>query len=133
AKWMQGRSVAMITALLDVTMDRMQREIADEFDHIDNAAKTALAFAKQTDQSGALALMHRYAARHARDYHRALDKLRQIQSEARGPSSPTPEDKLPTGHRPVATFPVLATSHESRATDEKMQNEPKPGETPVTS
>src|SRR5438270_9433922 len=35
AKWMQGRSVAMITALLDVTMDRMQKETADEFNHID--------------------------------------------------------------------------------------------------
>ena len=109
AKWMQRRSLAMITALLDITMDRMEKEIKEEFDTIDNAARTALAFAKQTDETAALALMHRCAARHARDYHRALDKLRQIQSDRR-----KPEDKLQTDH------PRLATDHCI------LRNEPKP-------
>ena len=31
AKWLQRRSVAMITALLDLTMDRMEKEISEEF------------------------------------------------------------------------------------------------------
>src|SRR5690242_18578876 len=60
AKWLQRRSLTMITALLDVTMDRMEKEIKEEFETIDNAARTALAFAKQTDETAALSLMHRY-------------------------------------------------------------------------
>jgi hypothetical protein len=71
----------MQTALLDVTMDRMEPEIQEEFEEIDNGARTALAFLNQTGGAPALALLTRYAARHARDYHRALDKLRQIQKE----------------------------------------------------
>ena len=88
AKWLQRRCWAMQSALLDTTMDRMEREIRDEFSEIGNAARTALAFLKLTDQGTALALMNRYAARHARDYHRALDKLRQIQKERREAGHP---------------------------------------------
>jgi hypothetical protein len=107
AKWLQRRSVAMITALLDLTMDRMEKEISEEFQQIDNAARTALAFLKQTDQSATLALLHRYASRHARDYHRAMNKLREIQSEKREQSA--------------AQNSPLATRHTSLE-----QNEPKP-------
>ena len=90
AKWLQRRCWAMQSALLDTTMDRMEREIRDEFAEIGNAARTALAFLKLTDQGTALALMNRYAARHARDYHRALDKLRLIQKERRQAAIPDP-------------------------------------------
>ena len=114
----------MMTALIDVTMDRMEKEIKDEFDTIDNAARTALAFAKQTEQNSALTLMHRYAARHARDYHRALDKLRQIQSERRAPA-PVPAEVLATSHELLATN--SETGHRPPATDHCiLQNEPKP-------
>ena len=67
AKWLQRHCWAMQSALLDITMDRMEPEIQAEFTEIDNAARTALA------------LLNRSAARHARDYHRAPDKLRLIQ------------------------------------------------------
>ncbi len=79
AKWLQKRCFAMQTALLDIAMDRMEPEITAEFEEIDNAARTALAFLRQTHQNRALDLLNRYASRHARDYHRALDKLRLIQ------------------------------------------------------
>ena len=36
AKWQQRRVAAMITALIDVAMDRMDKEIRDEFENIDN-------------------------------------------------------------------------------------------------
>ena len=108
AKWLQRRALSMITALLDVTMDRMEKEIS-EFEHIDNAARTALAFAKQADESGTLALLNRYATRHARDYHRALKQLREIQSE-RGDQNDPPASP-----------------------NEKSQNEPKPDLTPEPS
>jgi hypothetical protein len=120
AKWLHRRALAMITALLDVTMDRMERDISDEFEHIDNAARTALAFVKQTDQTAALSLLHRYAARHTRDYHRALDRLREIQSERRDRSNaPEPADSpLDTHHSSLDTASPL-----------QLPNEPKPPET----
>jgi hypothetical protein len=114
AKWLQRRSIAMITALVDLTMDRMEKEIAEEFEQIDNASRTALAFMKQTDQSATLALLNRYASRHARDYHRALNKLREIQSEKREQSE---ELQLATGHRPLAT--------EVSPLENEVPNEPK--------
>jgi len=136
AKWLQRRALSMITALLDVTMDRMEKEIHDEFENIDNATRTALAFAKQADESGTLALLNRYATRHARDYHRALDKLREIQSDvgqapglrrALSPPNPATSDEPPaTETSPLAT----ETGHRPLATDHCiLQNEPKPPQT----
>jgi hypothetical protein len=96
----------MITALLDVEMDCMDKEISEQFEHIDNTVRTVLAFKKQAKESATLALLNRYAARHAREYHRALKHLREIQSE-RGDQNDPPS--LP---------------------NEKSQNEPKPDLTP---
>jgi hypothetical protein len=109
AKWQQRRVATMITALMDVTMDRMEREIRDEFENIDNGVRTVLAFVKEAKQSATLALLNRYAARHAREYHRALRHLREIQSERRDQNDPP------------------------AAPNEKSQNEPKPEVTPETS
>jgi len=121
-KWLHRRALEMITALLDLTMDRMDKEIKGEFETIDNAGKTALAFAKQADQTAALNLLHRYAARHTRDYHRALDKLRQIQSEKRGQTgAPAVATQLPANHQSLAT--------NSQPPVTQLPNEPKP---PVT-
>src|SRR5215831_3671704 len=109
AKWQERRVAAMITALMDVTMDRMEKEIRDEFEKIDNGVRTILAFEKQAKESATLALLNRYAARHAREYHRALRHLREIQSERRDQNDPQPSP------------------------NEKSQNEPKPGLTPEPS
>ena len=127
AEWLQRRALEMITARLDVTMDRMEKEIS-EFEHIDNAARTALAFAKQADESGTLALLNRYATRHARDYHRALNQLLQIQSNRRDDVGQVAIDPpLGTRQSPLAT----QTGHRPLATDHCiLQNEPKPPETP---
>jgi hypothetical protein len=136
AQWLHRRSLEMITALLDVTMDRMQKEISEEFEHIDNAARTALAFERKAGESPALALLNRYAARHARDYHRALDKLRAIQSERREhvgqapglrralspPNLSASDEPSPTEVPPPTTGSELATRHSPLI----FPNEPKP-------
>jgi hypothetical protein len=109
AKWQQRRVATMITALMDVTMDRMEKEIRDEFENIDNGVRTVLAFDNEAKQSATLALLNRYAARHAREYHRALRHLREIQSERRGQNDPP------------------------ASPNEKSQNEPKPDLTPEPS
>jgi len=130
AKWQQRRVATMITVLIDVTMDRMEKEIRAEFENIDNAVRTALAFDKQAGQSATLALLNRYATRHARDYHRALKQLREIQSERRAQNDPpaAPHERLQNEPKPDLTTepsticdsqitePELATGHSPLAT-----------------
>jgi hypothetical protein len=119
ADWQQRRITAMITALLDVTMDRMEKEISEEFDNLDNATRTVLAFRKEARDSGTLALLNRYAARHARDIHRTLNDLKKIQAERREQST-----------APQATNSTQATRHKRLATEPPaidhciLQNEP---------
>jgi len=81
SKWLQRRCWALQTALIDVTMDRMEDEIDEEFTELPNATRTALAFVQQASANGALALLNRYAGRHSREWHKAVDKLRVIQKE----------------------------------------------------
>jgi hypothetical protein len=136
-------------------MDRMEQEIAGEFREIDSVTRTALAFLNQADQSAALALLNRYAARHGREWHRAVHTLRAIQKERREPATshqPLPTDhcispnepepdltaapsitsdpKLATDHRPLAT--ELATDHRPLATG-ILPNEPEPEVNPEPS
>src|SRR5215831_9285545 len=127
AKWQQRR----VAALMDVTIDRMEKEIHDEFQDIDNAVRTALAFDNQARQSATLALLNRYATRHARDYHRALKQMREEQSSGAGPrpAAGSQPAKTPlTDH--TTTDPQAPTSDHCEAI---LQNEPKPHLTPEPS
>ena len=81
SKWLQRRCWALQTALLDVTMDRIEDDIDAELKEIPNATRTALALAKEANEGGALALLNRYAGRHSREWHKAVDKLRAMQKE----------------------------------------------------
>jgi hypothetical protein len=118
-------------------MDRMKQEIAGEFREIDNATRTVLAFLKESHQSAGLALLNRYAARHDREWHRAIDKLRVIQKEKRRQSaaptdhciSPNEPNTDPTPESSTVPDSELATSPEPLAT-ETSPNEPEPTLTP---
>lgn len=89
SKWLQRRC-PLQTALLDVTIDRTDEEIDEQFSEIPNAVRTALAFAKQANTDGALALLNRYAGRHSREWHKAVDKLRTIQKKSARKTNPRP-------------------------------------------
>src|SRR5215469_7325792 len=104
AKWQQRRVAAMIAALIDVAMDQMEKELAGQFENIDNTVRTVLAFKNQAKESATLALLNRYAARHAREYHRALRHLREIQAER------PREQKSQNEPKPDVTPEVSATS-----------------------
>src|SRR3982751_971148 len=116
SKWLQRRCWALQTALLDVTMDRMEEEIAEEFTELPNATRTVLAFVKQANAGGALALLNRYAGRHSREWHKAVDKLRAIQ-----------KDRVQNEPNPGAP----AQSPEREPRDHDSRNEPEPTLTPT--
>ncbi len=97
-------------------MDRMEDEIDEEFTELPNATRTALAFAKQANADGALALLNRYAGRHSREWHKAVDKLRAIQ-----------KDRLQNEPNPAAP----AENPEREREDHHSPNEPEPALTPT--
>jgi hypothetical protein len=114
----------MIAALIDVTMDRMEKEISGEFQNIDNAVRTALAFDNHAQQSATLALLNRYATRHARDYHRALKQLREEQSCGAGHRRP----RTAVGSQAAKT-PV--TAHTTTGPQPATRDEPQPTNDPL--
>jgi hypothetical protein len=136
AKWQQQRCWALAKALVDITMDRMEQEIAGEFREIDSVTRTALAFLNQADQSAALALLNRYAARHGREWHRAIATLRAIQKEKRelaASHQPLATEELPNEPEPILTpepsttsesDSELATSDKSLATESETSHRP---------
>jgi hypothetical protein len=135
AQWMKERCWVLTTALLDITMDQMEQEIAEGFNEIDNGTRTALAFLRQADQGAGLVLLNRYAARHSREWHRAIDKLRAIQKERReAANSPlatrrTPLEESPNEPEPdqtpepsITSESELATSHQPLATSSETRH-----------
>jgi hypothetical protein len=144
AKWLQQRCWTITTSLMNVTMDRMAEAIDGEFSDIDTGTRTALAFLKQADQSAAIALLNRYAARHDREWHRALANLRAIQKERRERSDPpsqpqlnspnepepelTPEPSTTSDSQPAPAEPH-STGHWPLATDH-CEGQPLPTEVP---
>jgi hypothetical protein len=147
AKWQEQRCWTLITALVDIRMDRMEQEIVAEFTQMDNATRTALAFVKEADQSAGLALLNRYAARHCREWNRAIHTLRAIQKERREQSAaPTDHWPLDTDHCSLPNEPdpkvtldssttsgsQPATSHESLATETDHRSELATGHWPLT-
>jgi hypothetical protein len=66
AQWMKERCWVLTTALLDITMDQMEQEIAKGFNEIDNGTRTALAFLRQADQGAGLVLLNRMRNRNPR-------------------------------------------------------------------
>src|SRR3982751_639235 len=124
SKWLQRRCWALQTALLDVTMDRMEDEIDAEFKEIPNATRTALAFANQANEGGALALLNRYAGRHSREWHKAVDKLRAIQKERVQNEPERVQDDL----KPVSPEPAVARQQTESTL---LPNEPEQPLSPI--
>lgn len=100
--WRQRRLWGIESALLDVTMDCQQEEIAEKFKRIDQGIRLALAFGKLADEGHALSLLCRYESRLRRDHDRILDRLHATQAarrRAEAEHTPTlvaePEPTLP--------------------------------------
>jgi hypothetical protein len=109
AKWRLRRLWGIETALLDVEMDRQEKEVDAEFESIDQAARLALAFRGLADESRSLALLSRYETRLQRTYDRPLTNLREAQKLrsvadqpelAPAPALPAP-DAAPQTERPL--------------------------------
>src|SRR5204863_5838805 len=72
AKWREQRSWTLECATLDYAAEAMRPRLAATVKSTDQATRAALAFAVCTDNSNALATLHRYEARHSRTWRLAL-------------------------------------------------------------
>ena len=105
-------------------MDRMEDEIDGEFKEVPNATLTALAFAREANEGGALALLNRYAGRHSREWHKSIDKLRAIRKERVRNEPERVQDQ------PKAVSPEPAVACRQTETT-RLRNEPEQPLTPV--
>ena len=115
ARWFLRRSWTFQANVIDVTADQNQDQAEEWYDPEHVGRRMGLAFIKCAQESPSLPLLNRYSARHARDYHRALDKLRELQKE-RMQNEPGDDDDF----EPLAPEP-------SEPGNEGLRNEPGDG------
>ena len=120
ARWFLRRSWTFQANVIDVTADQNQDQAEEQYDPEHVGRRMGLAFIKCAQESPSLPLLNRYSARHARDYHRALDKLRELQKE-RMQNEPGEDD-----------FEALV-AESSEPKNEEVRNEPEDQLTPAES
>lgn len=95
-RWRKNRAQYIETALFDNEMDTMAKEVEKDYETMDDATRTALAFRSLAETSPSLALLHRYEFRLARQIDRCssrLDALRQNKREGEMPNDPNPKNE----------------------------------------
>ena len=80
ARWRLRRVWLIQTAALDLQMDRMVPEIAEQFEIISQPTRLSLAFTTLANQEKSLQLLLRYETTYSRAFDRALKTLDKIQN-----------------------------------------------------
>src|SRR5207302_1344243 len=91
----------------------------------------ALAFMSSVDESNALTQLNRYAARHSREWHKAVDKLRTIQAERRADAAEKQELPNEPGDVVENGRPSTKNPQRDRLEFGIPQNEPEQHLTPM--
>jgi hypothetical protein len=96
AHWRVARYAGVESGLLENRMYAQQERLSEDFEHLPENHRLAIAFNALSGSNGSLALLNRYQSRLHHEYHRLLKTLAQMQStQARTP-------KLPNGANPVS-------------------------------
>ena len=106
ARWRLERAWYLETSLLNIEVIRQRPQIEEQFEHIDEPTRTALAFKAVCEDSRALALLNRYEIRYQRTIHRTLETLRRLRESEKetvqnepNPISEHPESPLAGAER----------------------------------
>src|SRR4051812_4954370 len=124
SKWLLERCWTLEAATLDFSLEKMRAEVDSQM-KTDQAVRSALAFMRSTDESSALAQLNRYAARHSREWHKAVDKLRAIQAERRAGAAEKQELPNEPGGRVGKETPSTQNPERDRRGSAISQNEPE--------
>jgi hypothetical protein len=128
SKWLLERCWTLEAATLDFSREKMRAEVDSQM-KTDEAVRSALAFMRSTDESTALAQLNRYAARHSREWHKAVDKLRTIQAERSAVAAEEqelqnePDDRVE--NKPSQITPTAQNPEGDRRDSAVSQNEPE--------
>ena len=103
--WQVMRSNSIEVALFDLEIAGLnKKELEDQFDHMDDYGRLALAF-KNTHKEHSIELLRRYKATAERAFHRALQAIEQIckNRDTGGPprQTPQPESTVQTQEAPA--------------------------------
>lgn len=116
ATWRIRRISAMESAILDLEIHTQRPKIEEEFDEIQEYARTAFAFRTLSDTTPSLAVLGRYEVRARRAYNSALRNLQTLQGdrfnrqpEAVRPPQPQlqPDAETPAARREAPTTPAM--------------------------
>ena len=117
AKWRQRRAITSETAAIDFQMDMEADRVDRKVENIDESTRTAHAIRTLSNESGELALYSRYETRLNRMYHRALERLLEMQDRRRAEAQAAEH-----GEGQVAENTTPAPG--SRPGNKKLPNEP---------
>ncbi len=125
-KWRIRRMWESEQSLVRVEMLRQKQAVEAEFQGAESDVLYAVALQKLTDDSKALAHIHRQEVRYTRAADRALDQLRIAQTLRRE------QETVENSHTPENPAPVEPTNtnetNNLETADTKIQNNPKPSE-----
>jgi hypothetical protein len=114
AHWRVARYAGVESGLLENRMYAQQERLSEDFEHLPENHRLAIAFNALSGSNGSLALLNRYQSRLHHEYHRLLKTLAQMQS-AQARTSKLPNAANPTNEHfadaQVAPFPQL-TNHQ---------------------
>jgi len=123
--WRQRRAWGMETSLLDDEMTRLNPQIAQEFQQIDECSRAAQAWKSLADTSHSLQLLTRYEASLHRRYLRAIKTLTELQTARKAAEKQTGEtNPKPTKPQPLPTFPDPSKPPQPNPGDPSLQESP---------
>ncbi|MEO8052737.1 MAG: hypothetical protein ABI833_20195 [Acidobacteriota bacterium] len=121
ARWRLRRVWLIQTAALDLQMDRMEPEIAEQFEVITQPTRLSLAFTTMANSEKSLELLLRYETTYSRAFDRALKALEKLQ---RSRLNSTREEEL--RNEPIPLIPAALTQVKpSTAHENAAENAPK--------
>lgn len=105
AQWKISRIAYLEAAHIDMEIERQEEEVDRQFEQIDDASRTALAFIGLEQRTGAISLYSNYGVRERNNMRRALRELAEARrlEDLSGP--PDPSDLAPSAQPPAEVPP----------------------------
>ena len=131
ARWRLRRVWLIQTAAIDLQMDRMAPEIAQQFKVITHPTRLSLAFTTMANEEKSLQLLLRYETTFSRAFDRALktlEKLQKTRSESTRIEELRNEPNTPEPAEPQAALPDNE-NHQTTPTQE-LKHEEEPAKDP---
>ncbi len=135
ARWRLNRIIGAEMETLALRQARMDHsgELKKEFDIIPEPVRIAIAYAKESDESKAMANLSRYEARYFRQLRQAADELRRVQKDRRADeAAEAAEEAITSEPEPICKNEGNATAKPVAPTLEIVRPAPETLREPVS-